>query len=111
MSHWLLAMILCFGIPGAALAQTGNGVNSGESSNSNTMTGPNIDQVNGINANGTPRAQSPGASMTVGAGNSTMIPGTAGGPTTQPQIPGLPRTGTATPTINGVPSGAQAPAP
>ena len=104
MLRWLMATILCFGIPGTALAQTGNSVNSGESSNANTMTGPNIDQVNGINANGTPRAQAPGASMTVGAGNSTMIPGTAGGPATAPAILGGPRTGTATPTINGAPT-------
>ena len=104
MSRWVFATIICFGLPGAALAQSGNGVGSGVGSNDNTITGPNINVANGINPNGTPRAQGPGASMTVGAGNSTMIPGTAGGVTTQPNIPGLPNKGTATPTISGPPA-------
>jgi hypothetical protein len=73
----IVAAYLAF-IP-AAFAQTGNSVGSGLSGNAGTMSGPNIDQVNGTNANGTPMAQSPGASMTVGAGNSTMLPGITGG--------------------------------
>jgi hypothetical protein len=62
-----------------AFAQTGNSVGSGLSGNAGTMHGANIDNVNGTNANGTPMSQSPGASMTVGAGNSTMLPSITGG--------------------------------
>lgn len=103
MSRWFLAAALSLA-PSLALAQSGSAVGSGIGSNQNSMTGPNIDTANGINANGTPKSQSPGASMTVGAGNSTMIPGTAGGTTTQPAILGGPPTGTVTPTINGAPA-------
>ncbi len=104
MSRWFLAAALSLA-PSLALAQSGNSVGSGVGSNANSITGPNIDTANGINANGTPKAQSPGASMTVGAGNSTMIPGTAGGAATPPPILGGPPIGTATPTINGTPAG------
>jgi hypothetical protein len=66
-------------LPWAAAAQTGSGVNSGLNSDSGSMMGPNVNVVNGTNANGTPRQQSPGSSMTNGAGNSTMTPGVSGG--------------------------------
>jgi hypothetical protein len=79
MRNLLLASFVCFVLPSAALAQTGGAVNGGLNSNSGSMMGPNINVVNGINANGTPRQQSPGASMTNGAGNSTMTPGVTGG--------------------------------
>ncbi len=79
MRCWILAAAVYGGLAGVALAQSGGGVNSGVNSDSGSMSGPNIDVVNGINANGTPRQQSPGASMTNGAGNSTMTPGVAGG--------------------------------
>jgi hypothetical protein len=69
------------------LAQSGSAVGSGLGNNADTMTGANIDTVNGTNANGTPMAQSPGASMTVGAGNSTMLPGITGGTATPPVAP------------------------
>ncbi|GLR67876.1 hypothetical protein GCM10010909_25570 [Acidocella aquatica] len=78
MSRWLLGTALSLAFSGAALAQTGSNVNSGLNSDSHAMYGPNINVVNGINANGTPRQQSPGASMTNGAGNSTMTPGVTG---------------------------------
>ncbi len=104
MTRWLLATIFSLGLPSLALAQSGNSVGSGVTANSNSLTGPNIDTANGINANGTPKSQSPGASMTVGAGNSTMTPGVAGGPPNPPAILGGPPTGTATPTINGAPA-------
>lgn len=68
-----------FALTASALAQTGNSVGSGLGGNAGTMNGANINVVNGTNANGTPMAQSPGASMTVGAGNSTMLPGITGG--------------------------------
>lgn len=87
-----------------AAAQVGNAVNSGVGSDNGAISGPNIDRVNGVNANGTPKQQSPGSSMTVGAGNSTMIPGIAGGPNapiTAPSATG--NTGIVTPTINGQP--------
>lgn len=103
MSRWILALSFCLATAGAAAAQVGNGVNSGVASNNGVINGPNIDRVNGINPNGTPKQQSPGSSMTVGAGNSTMIPGIAGGanaPTTAPQ-----KNGIVTPTINGKPVG------
>jgi hypothetical protein len=79
MRCWVLAAAVYVGLAGVALAQSGGAVNSGVNSDAGSMSGPNIDVVNGINANGTPRQQSPGASMTNGAGNSTMIPGVAGG--------------------------------
>jgi hypothetical protein len=104
MSPWYFATLFILGSTGLAMAQSGNAVGSGVTANSNSLTGPNIDTANGINANGTPRSQSPGASMTVGAGNSTMIPGVAGGPPMPPAILGVPPAGTATPTINGAPA-------
>lgn len=75
----ILAAFIYVAFASAAFAQTGNGVGSGLGSNAGTMSGPNIDTVNGTNANGTPMSQSPGASMTVGAGNSDMLPGITGG--------------------------------
>lgn len=96
MNRWsmgLLAAIGCMGVAGIAVtqawAQTGNAVNSGLNSDGGAMSGPNINRVNGINANGTPMQQSPGSSMTNGAGNSTMTPGV------------VPPTVTVKPTING----------
>ncbi len=97
------AVLLALGAGGYACAQTGSNVRSGLSSNGGTISAPNVNTVNGINPNGTPRETSPGASMTVGAGNSTMIPGIAGGangpPITTPN--GAPPAGIAVPTING----------
>ncbi len=79
MSRWLLGTAFCLAFTGAALAQSGSDVKSGINSDSHAMYGPNIDVVNGVNANGTMRQQSPGSSMTNGAGNSTMTPGVTGG--------------------------------
>jgi hypothetical protein len=102
----LSAMLLVLGAGGHAYAQTGSNVHSGLSSNGGTISAPNVNTVNGINPNGTPRETAPGASMTVGAGNSTMIPGIAGGanepPITTPS--GAPPAGIAVPTINGQPA-------
>jgi hypothetical protein len=102
MSRWLIAAVVSLSFA-SAHAQTGNAVNSGVSSNAGTMTGPNINVVNGVNHNGTPKQQSPGASMTVGAGNSTMIPGVTGGGSI-PSSPGTPPAGIATPTITSSPA-------
>jgi hypothetical protein len=77
----LLGAALCCGagfFTSAALAQEMSGVNGGVNSDNGVISGPNINRVNGINANGTPRQQDPGASMTNGAGNSTMTPGVTG---------------------------------
>jgi hypothetical protein len=103
MSRWYLAALFSMAALAApAYAQTGNDVHSGLGSNAGTIQGGNINDVNGINANGTPKSQSPGASMTVGAGNSTMIPGVAGGPATPPlSTLTNPPAGIAIPTING----------
>jgi hypothetical protein len=76
----LLAAVFCFGVSSVAVAQVGNGVSGDFNSDNGAMSAPNINRVNGINANGTPRQQSPGSSMTVGAGNSTMTPGVTGVP-------------------------------
>jgi len=78
MSRWYLAAVFCCALPLAAAAQVGSGVNAGLNGDSGSMNGGNINGVNGINANGTPKQQSPGSSMTNGAGNSTMTPGVAG---------------------------------
>ncbi len=61
-----------------AVAQDLMGVNGGVNSNNGALYGPSINRVNGINPNGTPRQQNPGASMTNGAGNSYMLPGVTG---------------------------------
>jgi hypothetical protein len=82
-----LALAVFLSSASIALAQSGNAVGSGLGNNAGTMTGANIDTVNGTNANGTPMAQSPGASMTVGAGNSTMLPGISGGTATPSLAP------------------------
>lgn len=77
----LLGAALCCGagfFTTAAPAQEMGGVNGGANSDNGVLYGPNINRVNGINANGTPRQQDPGASMTNGAGNSTMTPGVTG---------------------------------
>jgi hypothetical protein len=104
--YYTAAILFAIGIAGVAQAQTGSNVHSGLSSNGGTISAPNVNTVNGINANGTPRETSPGASMTVGAGNSTMIPGIAGGPNGPPiTTPGAtPPAGIAVPTINGEPA-------
>jgi hypothetical protein len=52
-----------------ALAQSAGGTGGGMNSNSRSMSGPNIDVDNGIMANGTPKQQSPGVSMTNGPAN------------------------------------------
>lgn len=84
MPAWRMRLIgaaLCCGgglIAGSAWAQGIGGVNGGFNSDGGVMSGANINRVNGINPNGTPRQQDPGASMTNGAGNSTMTPGVAG---------------------------------
>lgn len=78
MSRWLLAVFFSFSSFGLAAAQIGSDVRSGVNSNSGAMSGPFVDRVAGINANGTPRQQSPGSSMTNGAGNSYMTPGLTG---------------------------------
>ena len=99
MSRWLIGTALSLAFSGAALAQTGSNVNSGLNSDSHAMYGPNINVVNGINANGTPRQQSPGASMTNGAGNSTMTPGVAG--TRKSKTAPVPKITITKPTISG----------
>jgi hypothetical protein len=99
MSRWLLVACFCLANTGFAAAQVGNGVNSGINSDNGAISGPNIDRVNGINANGTPRQQSPGSSMTNGAGNSAMTPGITGAPTHKGIINGI-----VIPTINGEPA-------
>jgi len=99
----LLVFSIVFLLPWAALAQTGQAVNGGLNSDSGSMMGPNINVVNGINANGTPRQQSPGSSMTNGAGNSTMTPGVAGGGGASVATP--PAIGTTKGTISPTPSG------
>jgi hypothetical protein len=102
MSPWYLAACFCLAGAGFAAAQTGNGVNSGLNSDGGSLYAPNIDRVIGTNANGTPRQESPGSSMTNGAGNSTMTPGVAGSSTTATGGT-APGNGIAIPTINGLP--------
>jgi hypothetical protein len=63
---------------GTALAQDLTGASGGLNSNNGALSGATINRVNGINANGTPRQQEGGASMTNGAGNSYMTPGVSG---------------------------------
>lgn len=79
MSRWTLMAVFFLAIPLVGQAQVGSAVNGGLNGDSGSMNGPNINVVNGINANGTPRQQSPGSSMTNGAGNSTMTPRVTGG--------------------------------
>ncbi len=73
------AVILC-GAGGIALAQVG-GVNGGLNSDNGAIYGGAINRVNGINPNGTPRQQDPGASMTNGAGTGAMTPNVTGATT------------------------------
>jgi hypothetical protein len=77
---FLSAMLLCgVGISGhSAIAQDLAGVNGGLNSDNGAISGATINRVNGMNANGTPRQQNAGASMTNGAGNSYMTPGVTG---------------------------------
>ncbi len=75
----IIAAIYC-GASGAALAQVG-GVNGGLNSDNGALSGGDINRVNGINANGTPRQQDPGASMTNGAGTGAMTPNVTGATT------------------------------
>lgn len=101
MIRFMLAAALSAGAITAASAQTGGNVNQGLNSDNGALGGPTIDRVSGINANGTPRQTLPGASMTNGAGNSTMTPSVSGA---TPTVHGTaPLTGIATPTINGKP--------
>jgi hypothetical protein len=77
----LFSAALCCGavaLSGNALAQDLTGANGGLNSNNGALSGATINRVNGINANGTPRQQDGGASMTNGAGNSYMTPGVTG---------------------------------
>ena len=76
----LLALALFCGANGVAMAQVG-GVNGGLNSDNGAITGGDINRVNGINANGTPRQQDPGASMTNGAGTGAMTPNVTGATT------------------------------
>ena len=103
MSRWLLAVCLALGMAGNALAQVGGEVNGGLNSDGGAMYGATINRVLGTNPNGTPRQLLPGASMTNGAGNSTMTPGVTGGSIQPPPIRGLLH-GYAIPTINGQPT-------
>ncbi|HEY1857378.1 hypothetical protein [Acidocella sp.] len=101
MPRWFLAVFLSLGMAGSAAAQqVGAEVNGGLNSDGGAMYGATINRVLGTNPNGTPRQVSPGASMTNGAGNSTMTPGIAGGSVEPPPIRGLLH-GYAIPTING----------
>ncbi len=107
MFRWPLAVLLSLGVTSAALAQqTGGEVNGGLNSNGGAMYGATINRVLGILPNGVPRQQMPGASMTNGAGNSTMTPGIAGVPPPPPSS-NVPPHGYAIPTINGQPSTSQ----
>jgi hypothetical protein len=76
----LLTAALVCGAGGMAWAQVG-GVNGGLNSDNGAITGGDINRVNGINANGTPRQQDPGASMTNGAGTGAMTPNVTGATT------------------------------
>lgn len=100
MLRGLLTVGLVLGLSGHALAQVGGEVNGGLNSDGGAMYGANINRVLGTNPNGTPRQLLPGASMTNGAGNSTMTPGVTGGSIQPPPIRGLLH-GYAIPTING----------
>jgi len=102
MLRWYLMAVFFCTLPLAAQAQVGSAVNGGLNGDSGSMNGPNINVVNGINANGTPRQQSPGSSMTNGAGNSTMTPGVAGNGGVA-AVPSGPATGTTKGTINPAP--------
>lgn len=77
---------------GAALAQTVGGTGSGMNDDNGSMTGANIDSVHGTDANGLPRAQAPGASMTNGPKDGNVL-------STQDSGNTLP-SGTAIPTIH-----------
>ncbi len=76
---WTAAFL--YGAGGLAFAQVG-GVSGGLNSDNGAMSGGAINRVNGTNANGTPRQQDPGASMTNGAGTGAMTPNVTGGATT-----------------------------
>jgi len=102
MSRWTLMAVFFCAMPLAAHAQVGSAVNGGLNGDSGSINGPNINVVNGINANGTPRQQSPGSSMTNGAGNSTMTPGVAGTGGVA-AAPSSPATGTTNGTVNTAP--------
>ncbi|HTJ88966.1 MAG TPA: hypothetical protein VL356_02140 [Acidocella sp.] len=105
MSRWLLALCLTLGLGGNALAQTGGEVYGGLNSDGGAMYGASIHRVLGTNPNGTPRQLLPGASMTNGAGNSTMTPGITGGSVQPPPIRSFLRgQPTTIPTITGQPS-------
>jgi hypothetical protein len=83
MPGWRMGMVtaaILSGGGGIALAQVG-GVNGGLNSDNGAMYGAAINRVNGINANGTPRQQDPGASMTNGAGTGAMTPNVTGATT------------------------------
>ncbi len=79
MSRWFLVAVFMLGGGGLASAQVQFGVNDGLNSNGGAMSGATINRVLGNNPNGTPRQQSPGSSMTNGAGYATMTPGVTGG--------------------------------
>jgi hypothetical protein len=77
MSRFILsaALGLSLAIPGAALAQSAGGAGSGMDSNNRSMSGANLNVDNGINANGTPKQQSPGVSMSNGPASSGTLNG------------------------------------
>ncbi len=75
----LTALILC-SASSVASAQVG-GVSGGLNSDNGAITGGDINRVNGMNANGTPRQQDPGASITNGAGTGAMTPNVTGAAT------------------------------
>ncbi len=103
MARWFLAVCLAFGMASSAAAQVGGDVRSGLNSDGGAMYGASINRLSGTNPNGTPRQLLPGASMTNGAGNSTMTPGITGGSVEPPPIRGLLH-GYAIPTITGQPT-------
>lgn len=80
MSRFVYAAVFAssLALGGAAWAQNGAGTGSGMDSNSRSMSGPNINVDNGILANGTPKQQEPGESMTNGPSNGGL-PGTLNG--------------------------------
>jgi hypothetical protein len=95
MSRLSLAAILGLSLvtSSAALAQTVGGSGAGMNDDNGSMTGANIDNVNGTNANGIPFSQAPGASMTNGPKDNTVL-------STQDSGHTLPPNGIAIPTVH-----------
>jgi hypothetical protein len=76
----LLGAVLFCNASSFGLAQVG-GVSGGLNSDNGAISGGDINRVNGTNANGTPRQQDPGASITNGAGTGAMTPNVTGATT------------------------------